>query len=207
MIFFYDGERVNVTNCFYIENSAIWGGGLHISFQDAPFSNVINIENSTFFNYNCTLNGGGGVVLGFLFFDAERPKLNDISFQKCNFLNNSADFRDRIFFYYSTSSDYINLENNVAFDSCSLNGNMAKFGSAVNIATHTGGSLNRGYIPSPLFKDSAFELSSVNQVSRNSSTIGKGTFMAVRIDVIFEGTTSFERNNGTALAISYILKG
>ncbi len=193
---------INVTNCSFEENSAIWGGGLYISFQNAPASNVINIENSTFIKNVCTLNGGGGVVVGFLFFDAERPKQNDISFQKCNFLNNSADFGGGIFLYYSKSSDYINLENNVSFDSCSWNGNKAKFGSAVNIATDTRNSLNRGYTPSPIFKDSAFEVNNVNQVSRNSSTIGKGTFMAVRIDVIFEGTTSFERNSGTALYLT-----
>ncbi len=38
-------NSINVTNCLFEENSAIWGGGLYISFQDAPVSNVINIAN------------------------------------------------------------------------------------------------------------------------------------------------------------------
>ncbi len=96
-------------------NSAIWGGGLYISFQDAPDSNVINIENTTFINNNCTLNGGGGVDVGFIFSDTERPNLNDVSFCKCHFLNNNATYRGGILLYYSTSSDYMNLENNVKF--------------------------------------------------------------------------------------------
>ncbi len=33
-------NSINVTNCWFEENSAIWGGGLCISFQDAPVSNV-----------------------------------------------------------------------------------------------------------------------------------------------------------------------
>ncbi len=143
--------------------------------------------------------------MGFLFFDVERPKLNDVSFQKCHFFNNSADYGGGILLYYSTSSDYANLENNVKFDSCTWKENNAKFGSAANIATHTWDTLNRGYLPSPVFKDSTFEH---NRATRGemllgkSSAIGKGAFMAVGIDIQFEGATSFKRNNGTALYLT-----
>ncbi len=200
-------NSINVANCWFIENSAIWGGGLYISFQDAPVSNVINIENTTFINNNCTLNGGGGVDVGFLFlyFEAKRQKSNNVSFHKCNFQNNSADYGGGILLYYSTSSDYIILENNVKFDSCTWKENKAKFGSAVNIATHTWDSLKRGYLPSPVFKDSTFEdniASRGEMLLGKSSIIGKGTFMAVGIDIEFEGATSFERNNGSALYLT-----
>ena len=137
---------------------------------------AITIKMTEFRNNNCTLNGGGGIDVGFLFFDTERPEMNNIYFQECKFLNNSADYGGGLHIYYSTSGDFSNLENNIEFHLCTWKENTAKFGSAVNVGTHTRDTLNRGYLPLPVFKDSTFE-SNIAQRSKmvmwKSFVIGK----------------------------------
>ena len=197
-----ENNSVDVTNCTFLGNSAAWGGGLYIDVQDSPKNNTVHV-NSTQLNQNlCYLNGGGGMDVGFLFMSRSSPTLNKIRFYDCDICNNTADYGGGTLIYSSPSIDYTDLENEVSFDTCRWVGNGAGSSAAVGVATHVWDVLKRGFLPTPSFKDCLFESNIIDNnlnFSLHRNIEGKGTFVAVGMDIRFEGTLRFISNNDTAL--------
>lgn len=172
---------------------------MYIAVQGSPESNKVNIDGAKFIENICTLNGGGGVDVGFLFHSNRQPKRNKIQFSNSEFVHNQAEYGGGALVY---SSSALNFENEIGFENCMWTKNRAVFGAAVNLGTHTWDTLKRGYLPTPVFIDCSFTLNSVDKhlfISHNDSVEGKGTFVAVGMDVFFRGMTNFTQNNNTAL--------
>ena len=199
-------NSINISNCIFHHNSAIWGGGINIAFQDFPASNIVNLEHVNFTNNICSLNGGGGIDVGFLFRDGYKPTNNQIYFYACEIVENSAEYGGGTLLYSSTSSDFTDLGNEIKFECSTWRGNTAIFGAGINIATHTWDTLKRGLLPLPVFIDCTFESNYVINNYVNSidehHLEGKAAFITIGVDVKFKGTTTFHNNNGTALYVT-----
>ena len=197
-----ENNTINVLNCTFVNNSAIWGGGLYISVRDSSLSNIITINHTKLISNSVTLNGGGGMDLGFLFFDHFEPQGNKFFVNFCEFFNNSAEFGGGLFLYSSSSVNYTNLDNVMSFENCEWRQNRARFGAGIDVATNIWDTLKKGYLPSPRFKNCFFESNFIDGNFGHHTmhkVEGKGMFIAVGTDIQFKGNTKFVGNNGTAL--------
>ena len=202
-------NTVNVSNCVFQGNSAIWGGGLYVAFQDSPLNNTITIHNSTFKANICYKFGGGGADIGYLFFKENPPRNNSVTFQHCNFTNNTAEHGGGVEFYSSQVKEiYCNLNNTIVFLNCTWKQNKARYGSAVDVSPHVWDTLSTGFLPVPVFENCVFSSNWVIKHKLNGSNywkqfkIGKGAFLAVGHRILFKGSLCFEDNNGTAMYIT-----
>ena len=199
-------NSINISNCTFHHNSAIWGGGINIAFHDFPASNMVNLENVNFTNNICSFNGGGGIDVGFLFRDGYKLINNKIYFYACEIVENSAEYGGGTLLYSSTSSDFTDLGNEIKFERSTWRENTAIFGAGINIATHTWDTLRRGLLPSPVFSDCTFESNYImNNYVKSSDRHhleGKAAFITIGVDVKFEGNTIFFNNTGTALYVT-----
>ena len=88
--------------------------GLYVAFQDSSRNNTITIHNSTFESNICYKFGGGGADVGYLFSQKDPPQNNSLSFQNCNFTNNTAKYGGGAELYlsrgfYSTWNVFLNI--------------------------------------------------------------------------------------------------
>ena len=202
-------NTVNVSNCVFQENSAIWGGGLYVAFQDSPNYNTITIHNSTFESNGCYKFGGGGADIGYLsVFKENPPRNNSVTFQNCNFTNNTAKHGGGIEFYSSQVKEiYCNLTNTIVFLNCTWKQNKARYGSAVGISPHVWDTLSTGFLPVPVFENCTFVSNWVIYNYTYSEhwmqyQTGKGALLTSGFRIKFKGTLHFEDNNGTAMYIT-----
>ena len=209
-------NTINISNCTFHHNSAIWGGGINVAFHDSSTSNAVNVEHTSFTNNIGYLNGGGGIDMGFSFsylnnlqpyennisFKDQPPKKNKISVSYCNLTNNSAKFGGGVLLYSDVSNNYDNLGNIMLFENCYIAENTAVLGAGVSVVTHTWDTLKIGFLLSPVFKDCTFELNKIKSSTLENNFEGKAIFFTVGIDIVFEGTTTFCKNRDTALYIT-----
>ena len=200
-------NNVTINDCWFVQNGAIWGAGLWVAFHDSPQSNILSVNNALFSKNNCYLNGGGGVDIGLLFYQEPLPKYNIMTFSNCLFRENSAKYGGGIKFY-SSQSQLMNLNNNITFIDCAWEENKAQYGSAVDISPHVYDTLAGGYLPTPEFRNCNFIMNYAleTQESQGSTIIyqsrAKGAFLCTGLSVHFKGSTTFDRNNGTAMYMS-----
>ena len=148
-------NNVTIYRCHFIDNSAIWGGGLKVTFQDQASENSFVANKSLFENNRCPSHAGGGADVGYSYFSSHFPCENGIEFSNCNFTNNKAKFGGGLAIYSSSGSQE-NLNNSIQLAGCRWSQNKARFGSAVDVSTHAWTTFVGGYLPSPRFKDSIF---------------------------------------------------
>ena len=81
--------KINISNCVFTNNKAMWGGGLCVYVQRGTHNNIISVSNSTFVK-NSAYWGGGGlqVRLG----ELDEKSQNHICFQGIIFKRNRAIF-------------------------------------------------------------------------------------------------------------------
>ena len=194
---------VTLTKCSFVSNSAIWGGGLKVTFLDAVFNNSFTALDCTFESNECIDYAGGGIDVGFSYFSEPFPFSNKINFINCNFTNNTAKFGGGVAFY-SSSGSRKDLNNTVQFDSCKWIHNKARFGSAVDVSTHAWATTTNGYLPSPQFRNSLFLGNSVIHKTHDNIMFwfykkGNGAFLSTEFTINFFGKLNFTNNNGSAL--------
>ena len=196
-----ENNIVTVSDCSFQGNSAIWGGGLYVAFQDSPKNNTAIINNSTFENNSCYEQGGGGAIVGYLFFDDDLPQNNSIIFQHCNFTNNTARFGGGVELYSTQAKE--NSSNTILFLNCIWKRNKAQHGSAVDIS-NVWDTLSTGFLPVPVFENCTFVSNWVTHKNvidgsedYTQSKIGVGALLAVGYKVQFRGILHFENNNGS----------
>lgn len=71
--FFFKGKadknHISITRCRFVGNSAVWGGGLFVEFDDSSSGNNVAVQSSVFENNRCNYKnengtGGGGMRVG-----------------------------------------------------------------------------------------------------------------------------------------------
>ena len=204
LIVFLDGINGNVvemSNCVFSENKAVFGGGLYILCEPCNNSDITVIDST--FEKNYAIIRGGGIDLGYSRVQ-QKPANNNIQFINCLIFNNNVDgqYGGGVAITVFTL-ETIN-ENVIAYKSCRFEANRASGISAVSIfykAKPSNGSFSAAQI---IFEDSYFLKNFVgeDQLSTSSTTTERGTFIASGVFVFFQGKNIFESNQGTALFIS-----
>ena len=198
-------NRVVLSRCQFNNNSAIWGGGLMVTFLDEVYNNSFAAQECVFEGNMCEKYAGGGADVGFTYFSQPYPHGNKMEFSKCLFTDNTAKTGGGLAIY-SSGGAVKELNNSIYLEGCSWIHNKAHFGSAVDISTHAWTTIASGYLPTPKFRDSVFF---ENYVLHNANyseifsfyTKGKGTFLSTKFNIDFFGTLNFTSNNGSALAL------
>ena len=195
-----------ILESYFSGNRAVSGGGLYVSFRDASEQNTVIVRNTSFEQNFAYVRGGGGANVGHLFFKGETPhKKNIIQFYGCTFFKNRAKYGGGTFIYSSQSStQYAN--DTMKFEGCKWLENMARYGSAMDISPHRWDTLSYGFLPIPELKDCQFKLNRViRKVCKHSDKkdkIGRGALLVSSFYIRFQGTISFESNNGTAMYLT-----
>ena len=175
---------INVTNCSFVCNRAIYGGGLSLSFVGNTSRNTVMIKHCNF-THNCANSGGGmsivfdhesrnnsvliahtdfienhagdgggGMDIDFLF----RHKTlggNYALFEHCNIVANGAQYGGGITIHYSKVKSEVR-KNEIKFNECLWERNTAMFGSAVEASSQVHDALTSGPVLSPEFENCQF---------------------------------------------------
>ena len=208
-------NSVHIQNCTFLNNSAVWGGGLYVGFQDSVRRNTVFVNESIFETNICHTNSGGGVHLLFQSKDNIYSK-NTIYFFSCVFKKNQAIHGGGVAVY---SSKHLEGKHAIEFTNCIWEENMARFGSAVDveplIVWKQLGATD-GILPSLVFKDSNFTsnygIPEVTGSDHNEPWIettgvkrsrdSEGGFRADGFTIDFKGKLYFENQNSSAMSIT-----
>ena len=134
-------NNISIIHCDFEGNSAIWGGGLLMEFQDYVANNFLHIVNSSFLNNNSTYNdtsgtGGGGVRLGHcVYHQPNRADLsgNKILIEGSYFTNNTALNGGGLSISVSAQNTTTNHLAQINIDNCIFAFNIARLGSAIHL--------------------------------------------------------------------------
>ena len=201
---------VNMTNVLIASNSATLGGGMYIIFNESATNNKIILS-----KVKCELNEhnsstisqrsrGGGLRVVY----NTHPSAggNNFTIDHSRFESNIATVGSGL----SLVSNYVthkHLQNTVNISHTSINGNVGSIGMALHAEAIDDGINNLGgYLGSLVIGSCSFDFNS-NLVSSNSINIqnkvrGMGAVYTEKVPLILTGCNNFEKNHGTALAVS-----
>lgn len=207
---FFKGRSVNnsvtVNGSTFSGNFALWGGGLLVEHQDNSTNNHFNVYNSLFEQNRVLYNlpngtggtGGGGVRIGYVFFDTSHVKYNGIVFDNCTFSNNTAFFGGGLSFYASREQNSPNATNTLELVNCDWFGNRARSGAAIDLSEwHP---IATGTLLQVKFRN--IRISHHNRTSNlqtSGSLVGLGAMYTDGIPMQFSGYMNFHQNDQTAL--------
>ena len=213
-------NKIHVQNCRFLNNSAVWGGGLYVGFRNTVKRNTVFVNDSIFESNVCHENAGGGASVGYLFLkvsnQTKNPTGNAIHFARCEFRNSRARYGGGVALY--SNKHHKDLKNTIIFTDCTWEGNMARFGPAVDVeplTTWDSFGTTDGILPSPVFENSHFisnfGIPEVTRCDRNHPWVqtkdSEGGFTAVGFTIKFKGELYFENHNSSAVyVISCILE-
>ncbi len=205
---FFKGRAHNntiiVNRSSVTQNSALWGGGLFAEFQDNSTNNSFHVYNSTIELNVCLHNvkkaagtGGGGVRIGFIFFDNALVKNNNIRFENCTFSNNTGYFGGGLSFYTARELDSMYATNSLELLNCNWFGNRARVGAAIDLSVwHPVSSGSIVHV----------KLNNITVAHHNSSSdlqtsiVGLGAMYTDTVPAQFDGYINFHDNHHSALA-------
>ena len=206
---FFKGNATNntiiVDHSVFQGNTALWGAGIFVEYQDWSQNNSFEIYSSILECNHCynsdsdsSGTGGGGSRVGYIFFDETHANQNSILFDSCHFVNNWAYFGGGLSFYTAREPTEAKATNSLELRNCEWKENTARVGSAVDLSVwHT---VPLGATVMPQFTNCTFINNSVYTPSDLGSVVGIGAFYADSIPVCFYGNVTFEQNSNSALA-------
>ena len=201
-----NSSTVTVTNSLFKNNSAEWGGGLFVEYQEMSWNNsfVMNHcvfkENTAIRNLNVSKTmGGGGMKLGYIFYNHSVVSHNSMQFFDCTFQNNTAFWGGGALFN-AAREKRVKSTNTLEFHNCSWIDNRGRVGSALD--TSVWAPLSSGSSVKPKFTNCRFIGNDdiYTTLSPLGEPIGVGTLNTKSISVLFETAVLFERNNRSAIA-------
>ena len=206
---YFKGNSSNNTmllsNCTILNNTALWGAGLFIEYQDSTHYNQITIKDSSI-SFNQVLDStsesgtrGGGARVGYIFFDKTHSHRNLMSFVNVTFTGNRAYYGGGLSFYTAREHS-ADATNQLIFKSCSWKNNIARVGTAVDLSVwHP---VSTGAVVKPSFSRCIFRNNSADYAENNSSGtfVGLGAMYTDSIPILFTDNVNFSHNTHTALA-------
>ena len=202
---------VEVSNCTFENNTALFGAGLSIYLQDTASNNTISVVNCNFTNNSGfpyteekgLESGGGGAQVMLAAYPYDQPQYmshNSITFQHCNFKSNNAYWGGglSIVSAHEDGSSGDVATNHFLLDNCSWSGNRARLGSAVDCITWN----EHGYgaLPAVTLRSNFFTENIVWYDKNVVASIGgSGTLYTDSLPVQLEGTNNFTKNVGNAI--------
>ena len=198
-------NTVTITNCTISNNTALWGAGLFVEYQDMTHNNQILIKDSVV-NYNQVMDaasesgtGGGGSRVGYIFFDKTHSHDNLIHFRNVSFYKNKAYYGGGLSFYASRENTSV-ATNRLIFEECKWENNTARVGTAVDLSVwHP---VPEGAPVKPSFSNCTFTKNNANYANddSNGTFVGLGALYADSTPVVFTDYVKFSHNTQTALA-------
>ena len=197
---------INISNCVFDHNKAVWGGGFHSDIVDYSTGNLLTIENSNFTNNHCdyddnlltTGTGGGGARIAFLFFDSQSKVTNNsVQFIKCRFQSNRAYYGGGLSCRISKEDFVAVTSNSLELVNCTWVKNIARTGSGVDIISHV---FPHGLSPVIKFINCNFTANSNSYSNMTGFPLGIGALYADSIPVKFSGNCIFHGNKDSAIA-------
>ena len=202
---------VEVSDCTFENNEALFGAGLSIYLQGAASNNTISVNRCNFFNnsgfpYEEKVgleSGGGGAQVMLAAYPYDQPQLmshNSITFQHCNFTSNNAYWGGglSIVSAHEDGSSSDEATNHFLLENCTWTCNRARLGSAVDCITWN--EHGSGALPAVTIQENSF---TENIMWYNKSVVasigGSGTVYSDSIPVQLEGTNKFTNNVGNAI--------
>ena len=198
-------NTVNIENCEFSSNKALWGGGLFIEMQDFSSQNNLSVKNTIFLDNECfnkedssSGTGGGGARIGYIFFDDTHVKQNFIVFENCTFSYNSAYFGGGVSFFAAREPTESSSTNSMVFRSTTWQNNVARAGSGADFSVwHTE---PRGAVATVNFTNCCFQENTGLYTEEQSTVVGIGALYLDSIPVYFMGNNVFRNNQNSALA-------
>ena len=202
---------IEVLNCTFRNNEALFGAGLSIYLQGAASLNNITVNGCNFTNnsgYPYTEevgpeSGGGGAQVMLAAYPYDHPQVmshNSIAFRHCRFTDNSAYWGGGLSIV-SAHEDGISGDeatNHFLLESCQWQHNRARLGSAIDcIAWNEHGS---GALPVVTLRDNKFT-NNIAWYDRSvvASIGGSGTLYTDSFPVQLEGNNNFTENIDSAI--------
>ena len=204
---------IRILNCTFLNNSAVFGGGLFVQYRDSPSDNSVVIENSNFTRNKCYIYGGGGACGGFIIGLANSMVTtnNTINFTNCVFERNSAKGNGGGLSLFSSKGMNSNVvTNKIHLVNCIWRNNSAFVASAFDLAAEVFSRLGSGLLPIPVMDNCSFEFNyNQNSFSElknesyfNAHVNGLATVYISGFQVEFRRSMFFLHNNGTGLYLS-----
>ena len=197
---------INISNCVFDHNKAVWGGGFHSDIVDYSTENVLTIEYSNFTNNHCdyddtlltTGTGGGGARISLSFYDPpSKVTNNSIQFIQCRFQSNRAYYGGGLSCRISKENFVAVASNSLELVNCTWVENIARTGSGVDIISHV---FPHGLSPVVKIVNCNFTANSNNYSNKAAFPSGIGALYADSIPVNFSGNCIFHGNNNSAIA-------
>ena len=203
---FYKGNSYNNTiviqeSAFY-NNSALWGGGLYVEFDDLASNSKMEIISSTFDENKCisetVVTEGGGMKVGFVFYGDAHVTRNKVTCAYCVFTKNKAHIGGGVSFYTVREQGVLLATNTLEFHFCNWTSNVARLGSALDLSLwHR---VNQGAIVQPTFIECVFQDNTARGTVDIGVPVGLGAMYLESISVMFGGRyNEFVNNKHSAM--------
>ena len=199
-------NKIEISDCVFDSNKAVWGGGFHSDIVDYSTGNVLTLENCIFTNNDCdyddnlmtTGTGGGGARIAFLFYDPRSTVTsNSVQFINCKFQSNKAYYGGGLSCRITKESNVLTASNSLELVNCTWVENIARTGSGVDIISHV---FPHGVSPVVKIINCNFTANSNSYSKSGAFPLGIGALYADNIPVSFSGNCIFDGNKHSAVA-------
>ena len=197
----------NITDSVFVNNTALWGGGLFVSFGDESENNLVSIT-GCLFKTNRAFFAGGGVRVESHFKESDDLKLitagNLIKFVNSSFYRNFAIWGGGVSIKGTTRVLYTNNDSarNITFEKCIFEENFATVGFAIGLLTEN---LNKDIVGPGMSYRVVINSCSFNRnqmtLTEDKKAIGQGCIYAKEVTLVLIANNAFMYNTGTAIVL------
>ena len=189
-------NTVLITDCWFWENKAKYGGGLYFHFQQAAMGLNVSIVN-TVFESNIAFQAGGGIDVGSVFIGSPFPRLIILNVEKCIFIENKASYGGgtSVFMSLTHREDPLIF---ITFKKIAWQDNLAKFAFAMNLRSFFTSHATNHFTPTIVISNSNF---SGNKPSMARSNTGLAALHSRVFPVTFDGVVDFVSNQGSGVKL------
>ena len=194
-----DGQARNnsltITSCIFESNVAESGGALAIQNRHNTTYNCVVISQCSFIENSARKHGGGGISVGYIIYQTGGETLhNSYRVSDCTFKQNRAleDMGGGVLMYFSREPSRIEPTNSFEICNSTFEGNMAKYGSAIQANREYYDSIAIGVILTLMINNCTF--TSNNFINSESSLSDYGSIGAVAstyVNIAFGGKHHF----------------
>ena len=204
-----DGQARNnsliIISCIFKSNVAESGGALTIQSRLNVTHTYIVISKCCFISNTAKKHGGGGISIGYVIYQTGGEALhNSYTISHCIFEQNQAvrSLGGAIVMYFSREPGRTQPTNSFRICNCTFEGNMAKYGSAIQANKEFYDSIAVGIILTLIINNCTFTSNNIiNSQSSTSDYSSIGAVASTDVNIAFGGKTSFLTNDYTALVI------
>ena len=207
---FFNGNassnRVNIFNCSFDNNCALWGGGLFVEFHDTAGDNLVSVGGTTGFIGNKCFStrksgtGGGGMRIGHYVY-GKSVGMNNVTLHGCQFLANSALNGGGLSISPTLQETRLDKVAFISISDCCFQYNNARLGAAIEVTKFS--LIIKGHMLHAQFTNCVVRYNHIHYLSNTTLPYqtGVGSVYINEVHVSFRGDVLFERNTGSAVAV------